>query len=918
VSYRPQDAVPDTGVPEQELPVIPTKIAPPPRPLAPVVGRPRLTARVQDGVDHATLTLLTAPAGTGKSTVVEDWVRAAGDVPIAWVRLDRSDDERRRFWRLVVAALERVGILGPGTPVLPAGRHDADGLLPALVAALDDRTEPAIVVIEDLQEISDPAIFADFERLLRVPPRYLRIVATSRYAPRIRMQRLILAGQVTTIDATDLAFTAGEARALADEVGAAIGDDDLRQLLRCTEGWAAGLALAIRAVDGAADPGAYLAGLVGTEAPLADYLAEEVLRDVPPDVVRFMLETSIADPVSGGLADAITGELGGGATLDDLARRGTLVVAMDERRQWFRYHPLLRGYLAARLRRDAQEDVPVLHRRASAWFAAGGADIEAVRHAILAADWDRVVALVSARWLTAAMDGELAILVRALRRAPERVRMTPHLAVPFAMHALDAGQWSEAEEWLTIARAGRERLSATERLGLAVADLHRYRMVGDRAHAEEAIADGRAIDTQAIEEDGEPGARLPYLAVCAVGKLELGIIELWTDLPEEATEHLNEAVEQARSTGVRFVEHVGLAYLGYLQLFTGDLQAAREYARAADALAVERDWPLTEGAPVVRSVLGHVAFFTGHFDEADEHLSAARRLTARSPDLPLRAYTRLQLGRLRLAQGDAADGLALVDSAERLLHGTAFAEAIAPLAGVLRDRALILLDRADELDEPAGDPAVDAALTVRAARRALAADDPAAADAHVGAWRRAGEPAIHPTMRILALLVQAEARAQASTARDAEAPLADALALAAQTGARLPFLEAGPDVAAALARYPGTGDHAALARDLAAMTAGASPSRPGEHEPTEPSEGLSEKELAVLRFLPTSLTNREIAGELVVSVNTVKTHLKHIYRKLGAHGRRDAVRRARELGLIPPGAGIGPLPPRLGARAPAG
>jgi len=893
------EAEPGHGAPGgTSPPVIPTKIVLPSRPLVPIVARPRLTELLRESVRTTALTLLSAPAGSGKSALVEDWARSEPPGSVAWVRLDHTDDERRSFWRTIMAGLAAAGILEP--QAVPTGRYDVDDVLPVLMSALDERTEAAVLVIEDLQEISHPDVFVDVERLLRIPPRALRVVATTRFAPRIRLQRLRLEQQVVTIDAPLLAFTADEARQFADRVGAPIGDADLQHLLLRTEGWAAGLALAIRAVVDAPDPSTYVASLVGTEAPLADYILEEVLSYVPQRTAQFMLETSIVDPVGGALADAITGDTGGGATLDDLARRGMLVTALDDRREWFHYHPLLRGYLEARLRRDAAADLPLLHRRAAEWFAAEGSDVAAVRHAIAADDGGRVCALVASRWLICAMQGELGQLVRTLRSAPEPWQMTPHLAVPFAMHALDAGHPAEADEWLTIANAGRDRLSPAARLGLAVAELHRYRMVGDKAHAEQAVLDGRAIDVAAIEGDAETGARLRYLAVCALGKLELGIIELWTGELADADGHLREAIDQSRATGAGFVAHVALAYLGYLQLFTGDLQAAAEHALAADALAQEHDWPLTEGAPVVRSVLGHVALFTGRLDEADVHLTAARQLTARSPDLPLRAYTQMQLGRLRLAQGHPRDALALVDAAERLLLGTAFGSAIAPLADVLRARARELLGDTAGEDETTDRDATEAGVVVVRARRILAAGDPAAADAAIDAWRRQGEPALHPTMRVLALLVQAQARSTPEVDADPAEPLGRALLLADGTGARLPFLEAGPAVVGLLARYPGTGRHAALAREITAMLAGSGAESP-DARALEPSEELSERELAVLRFLPTSLTNREIADELFVSVNTVKTHVKQIYRKLGAHDRREAVVRARQLGLVPAG-----------------
>jgi len=900
--------------------VVPTKLVPQRTPDT-VLSRRRLLDLVTRGAE-GTLTLISAPAGMGKTVLVEDWMRSdRAPGPVAWLSLDAADDDRTAFWRLVFAALARIDAIGELADVaLATPAFGIDDVLPSLAETLDARTEPVVLVIDDLHEIASPEIFADVERLLRMPPACLRLIVTTRAAPRLRLQRLRLAGRVTEIGPHDLAFTREEVAAVIDAVGAQLDAEHQALLWEQTEGWPAGLVLASMSMTHRTDPRAFVRSLAGTESSLADYLVEEVVGDLPPTVAAFLAETSIAERLTGDLADAITGGEGGGATLEALYRQGLLLTALDGQREWYRYHRLLRGFFAARLRWEGAGHVRELHGRASRWLADHGFDVDAARHAIHAGDWERLHELVVSRWLFAAMDGELSRLCRLLAQdVPPEQRHHPQLALPLAVRELGTGNVERADTWLRAARAGAADGSETFRLGLATAELYRCRMVGDLEHAQAAIADLRAVGawSHAGIETGEDETLAA--GAWSMATLQLGIVEMWIGDVDEATRDLREVVVRARAARIGFLEHVGLAYLGFVRLFAGDVDGATRHALDARAIAEAHGWRVTSASGVVASVLAHATLLAGRLDEADVHFEEARRLTARSPELPIRAYVRLQLGRLRMAQGNPVEGLQLIRTARELVAGTAFAAPIAGMCATLEVRGLMLTGATAEADAlvAAARSGALAESVVLVAQHDLRRGEPARAAAALEAWHTDDEPGRHPSIRLLAMLLRA--RAQFELGHDAAGrdALEEALAYTARTGLRIPFLEAEGDVAGLLRALPAGRPHAALARELA-HALGPAPAARGrrgrrdrlgrgtpaaglaDHLP-EPTEPLSRSELNVLRLLPTRLSNREIGEELIVSINTVKTHVKQIYRKLDAHDRRDAVVRARRLGLLAPG-----------------
>ena len=322
----------------------------PPRPPAGWVARARLTDELEAGIEHP-LTVLAAGAGAGKSALVSSWIaerRAPG--PVGWLSLDPGDGDRRRFWRAVVEALKRGGAPEPVASLAFHPSETVELMIPVLINALADLSEPVVLVLDDFHELRTGSAMADVDRLLRHPPEALRIVIATRSDPQLRVSRLRVAGQLRELRDRDLAFTEAEAAELLVASGVQLSPRGGARLWRRTEGWAAGLRLATLTLRTHPEPEAFVEHFAGDDATVADFLLAEVLAQQSPELRVFLLQTSIADVLSAELADAITGRRDGELSLARLEHEHALVSALGADRAWFRYHPLFAELLRSQLR----------------------------------------------------------------------------------------------------------------------------------------------------------------------------------------------------------------------------------------------------------------------------------------------------------------------------------------------------------------------------------------------------------------------------------------------------------------------------------------------------------------------------------------------------------------------------------------
>jgi LuxR family transcriptional regulator, maltose regulon positive regulatory protein len=856
-----------------------------------MVRRPRLAERLEAGV-HEPLTLVAAPAGAGKSALLSTWAADRAAAPMAWLSLDPGDGERRRFWRGVLEALRRAGV---GEPIASLEVQPSEGVgqvLPVLINALEARDTPVVLVLDDLHEIGDAPALRDLDRLLRHPSPALRIVVSTRIDPPLRVGRLRVAGELTEIRAADLAFTREETSELLAASGIAVDPEVVEALWTRTEGWAAGLRLAALTMRTHPDPPAFVAEFAGDDSTVAEYLLAEVLAQQPPEVRDYLLRLSVVDAANGELADAVTGHTDSARILAQLERDQVLLSTAGEARAWHRLHPLFAELLRSELRYEAPDEVPGLHRRAAKWFATNDRPLEALRHAAAAGDWEHVAELTSGHWVQMLLEGELGSIRAVLERMPEGQRRDdPELALAVAGVHVSAGDEPAARLWFDVARAGRSRVPAGRRAGFdlatAAVGLMRGRLRGD--------PDAALQNAQAMLEGGPDGDDAAPDDLRALAMTELGIAELWSgDLPR-ARRHLEAARGAAAAAGRDWLGVLAIGYLSAEAMLRGRFERAMRLAGEAEALAQLRGWSATWPVGITVLVRCAVAYHRNRLDEATVLERRSSVLLEHAGDRPLRAVVAIQRARLLAARGQPEPAFEALQEAREWIRGWPVMPAVAGLIAALEAMLLTAGGWADDADASLdGDPSDEVAVA-RAILRLRAGDADGALAVLMPRLEGDG-PMLQST--------RAEAWVNAALAHDAAADEAGALdaierALAeAEPGnMQRAFLVHGAAITPLLERHRRAGtSHRALLEDVLTALAQHGDGRPVATLP----ETLSDREAAVLSYLPTMMSNQEIAAELFVSVNTVKTHLKAIYRKLDVEDRRGAVRRARELALLGP------------------
>jgi LuxR family transcriptional regulator, maltose regulon positive regulatory protein len=900
---RPQAHRPDEEhTAGDRTPLLAGKLAPP-RIAARLVSRPRLFAMLDAGAQRL-LTLLAAPAGAGKTTLLASW-SSSGRLPgqVAWLTLDAGDNDPARFWTYVLAALRRSGALPPDSVLRSlAPRPGLDeSFLPRLVSGLAELPAPVVLILDDVQEITDAAVLEGLKFLLHHAPPQLRLALASRLDPPLPLQRLLVSGELTQIRAADLAFTVAEVAELLVEYEyrARLSEDDPALLQARTEGWAAGLRLAALSLQGQPDPHRFVAELAGDDRSIADYLVAEVLDRQPEGLRSFLLRTCIVEELSGELADALTGGHNGEWTLARLERANAFVVALGSRRGSYRYHPLFAGLLRYELRRQAPQEIAELHRRASRWYAARGRAVNAVQQALMAEDWRDAADLLGEHGPRLAQRGEAATLRDLLGRMPaDLVQADPELALLAAAERIASYDPEAASGHLQLARQ-RQQLLREDRRGrfavrLATCRVALARQVGD---LDEALAAGhQALGLQAQGEAGgaDDDAQTVTLS-------NLGTAELWTGDLDAAQAHLLEGQAVARRAGLGYPQLDCMSQLAVLHAMRGALRQAFRLGRESIELAEQRGWSSPVQAAGSHLALAWVHY---HWDElagASRHLEQAVAASRASPERPLTLAIAIVQARLQRARGDLAGSLATVESARRDLADwrppahlwrclVATEAELRSVAGQPQ-RARTLLESLDE-----GGPlqVMDAVVL---ARLQLAEGDPAGAAETLSPCLDGTAPAGSLSTLVEAWLLDALTSDALADRERAAASLEHALTLAEGEGVRRSFLDAGAPARSLLARYRDRiPTFASRLDDL--LQAAAEPAAAATAPPPRLIEPLTERELVVLRYLPSIMTYDEIASDLYVSPHTVKSHAQRIFRKLGVTGRRQAVRGAREFQLL--------------------
>jgi ATP/maltotriose-dependent transcriptional regulator MalT len=887
-----------------------------------LVARPRLSERLSRGAESA-LTLVSAPAGFGKTTLLAEWlaVAAADGRSVAWLSLDQRDNDPALFWTYLVAALNTgepgggAGALSLLQPPEPPGEA---GLV-TLLNDLDAISSDVVLVLDDYHVIDARDVQDGMAFLLEHLPPQIHLVIASRTDPPLPLARLRGRGELAEIRAADLRFTPDEAAAYLNEVmGLVLTARDVAALEGRTEGWIAALQLAALSMQGREDTAAFIDGFAGDDRYIVDFLAEEVLQRQPEHVQHFLLQTSILDRLSGPLCDAVTGQDGGKAKLTTLERGNLFLVPLDDRRQWYRYHQLFADVLHARLLDEQPDDVPELHRRASRWLEHNGERSEAIRHALAARDFERAADLVELAIPAMRRSRQEAAVHGWLELLPDEVvRVRPVLRVGFAGALLARGELEgvegrlrDVERWLdetTGIRQGSHapsaemvvvddeefrRLPAMIELYRAALALARGDVPGTVRHAR------RTLDLAPADEHlGRAGAAgLMGLAFWSTGDLEAG------------HSAYAECMAGLRRTG-HIADTFGCAIaLADIRIVQGRLrEAMRTYEQALQSAS-------EQGGPVLRGTADmHVGMSELHRERDD--LPAATRQLLRSQELgehtglPQNRYRwRVAMARIHQAEGDLGGALDLLDEAERLYVSDFFPNVrpipalrarvrvaqgeLGEALGWARERGLSVDDDLSYLREFEHITLARVLLARYAAERAERSVQEATR--LLERLLRAAEEGQRAGSVIEILVLQALAHQARDDVPAALASLGRALTLAEPEGYVRIFADEGPPMASLLRAAAKQGIAPSYVRRLLAAV-----NKTGDGTPVSQGliEPLSERELDVLRLLGTDLGGPDIARELVVSLNTVRTHTKNIYAKLGVNNRRAAVRRAKELDL---------------------
>ena len=872
-----------------------------------LVVRDRLTERLRAGeAAMPRLVLVAAPAGFGKTTLLTQWL-TDNDARVAWLSLDAADADVRRFLTHLVAATQFASPdVGAGAMALLTGEGAflAQDVLVELVNDLDVLPGRTVIALDDYHVVDDPDVHEAVGFLLDNLPPQVTLTMTTRADPPLALSRLRARGELVEVRAADLRFTAAEAAAfLNDVMGLGLEERHVAAVEQRTEGWATGLQLAALSATASADPDAFIEAFAGSNRFVLDYLVDEVLAGQPDDVRSFLLDTSVLDDLCGPLCDAVTGGTDGQRQLEELERANLFVVPLDDRRQWWRYHHLFAEALQARLAAEHPERAGRLHRAAADWYADQDRLDDAVRHALAGDDVEQAADLVELAVPGMRRRRQDRTMREWLQALPEDVvRHRPLLATHLAWSRLSEGDLDGLDRWLDAAeealgwapprppttgtveaRAGREHdlatLPAMIEVYRATSAQGRGDVAGTTAHAT------KARDLAGPEDHFVLGASSGYLGLAA-----------WAagDLPA-AFETFSAAVRHIEAAG-NVADGLGMTVvLASIALGRGRPEEARRLHERALAAAEAAPGPPLSTTGDLHVGLADVLVEQGRLAEAEAHLQAAADLGERASLLENRHRPYVARAALLRARGDLDGAVAMLDEAQALLLPGYFPE-VRPIPAL---RARVRVSQGDLSDARAwaSDHGVhlgagshlDEAEQLTLARLVVAEggdlDEVIALTRRIateaGAAGRGGSVAD-------ALVVRALAHHAAGDADAAVATVREALALAVPPGFRRLFLDEGTAMVELL-HACGDGLAATVLTAGQDDAPGAMPAR---------IEGLSERELEVLRLLATELTGPEIAQRLFVSLNTLRTHTRHIFTKLDVNTRRAAVRRAAERDLL--------------------
>lgn len=869
------------------------------------VARPRLSSALEERIRDYRLVLVSAPAGYGKTTLVAEWARLS-NLRMAWLSLTGKEQEVERFLRYLLAAWERAQPSVRETPfrmLLESSAPEVEAVLAAFVNAGNQTPDELVFVLDDYHVIEETDIHEALSFILDHLPEQVHFILTSRSEPSLPLARYRARGQLWEIGTEDLMFTREEASEFLERsMGLELDSDKIADLHARTEGWIAGLQLAALALRG--EKGIRGASLVsGRQRFIADYLAEDVLEQQPEAVQEFLLKTSLLDRLCGSLCSAVTGQAEANQMLERLERENLFIVALDDRREWFRYHSLFADFLRAALERRHPAEVQVLHRRAAGWYVRHDLPEAAFSHALAGDDVQRVIEIFQTYVAAKLAAGEIKLVAGWLESLPAAWYADhPVLGLAEAAYRFFTGAFEDAVR--RVDEVERQLLSAeVEDKRGQLARVTAFRCFAACAQNDlqraEAYADQALQDLPAEDLSFRPGI---YAA--------LGDTYRQNSRWEEAKQNYLRALDLAHSPTGRVQSTHVFGALADLNLRQGRLTKAVDYwRRALAAIDEQENWgalPL----PVIGWVyirMGEILYQWNRLAEARDLVGRGLERAELGGDVRSLIAGYLMKTRQELAEADVEAATENLERARPLLEQAQFAEWSSQFERLqieiwlAQDRLRAAVDWSDEMlqgDRPVS--GLENQVSYLAISRVLIVkgDVPSLkrAEALLEDLRQAAAEEGRESIAIEALALQALAHWRRGEQVDAMTALERALRMAEPEGYVRVFVDLGLPMGRLLQEarsrdvMPDYVDQllGAFGSDMTASPE----ARPALPEPLTP------REHEVLALIAAGLTNREIAEQLVVSPETVKKHSGNIYGKLGVTNRTEAVARARELGML--------------------
>ncbi len=601
------------------------------------------------------LTLLSAPAGWGKTTLLAQWALAAEeDQRFSWLSLDRSDNDPVWFWMYVVAALQTVnpGVGLRAVELLAMGADPIQVVLPTLLNDLDTIASPTVLILDDYDLVANRTVHEQMELLIGRMPANLHLVLATRSDPTLPLARLRASGDLVEIRSADLRFEAVEAgRLLNLLLGLELDEDDVELLHRRTEGWAAGLYLAALSLAGRPDVPAFIKTFAGDNRHIVDYLMAEVLDRQPPHLLEFLLRTSVLGRLSGALCDAILETSGSASVLEKIDRENLFVVPLDTSRRWYRYHHLFGELLRAELERTEPDLVVTLHRRAAAWFEAEGLVDEAVRHMVAGGDMVGAAELIASDWASEFNGGGLTTVSGWLDLLPyETVSRDPRLSAARAWIALTVGRFDDAQSWIDTFELGCVSDSVEsgdhEAQLVALRGAHAF-MTGDVPTALEAARRATTLDFDEASQARSAATSFYGSALYFSGSVD------------EAEVVFRRALRMAETIGDRRRRNYALGYLALIAAESGRLDEAERQIRLATGV----DGILTHSAGREHFVNAMVPLATATVLRARGDISAAADAARLAVSLARSGAGILEVGKALLMRAKILEDLGDLEAA---------------------------------------------------------------------------------------------------------------------------------------------------------------------------------------------------------------------------------------------------------------